>query len=424
MNKILCIGLGKLGLIFSFILASKNNFVYGYDINQNINKDIITNKKSAEPKLNNLIKKYSKNFKFEENFQLSVSNSSSSFIIVPTPSKKNKEFDNKYIINALNNIGPYLKNKKKYIINITSTVNPSSCRSFINYLERKYKIKHGREFILTYNPHLIALGSIYNDVINSDVVLIGSNEAYGHKYLKKVYSQIYKKKITKLQFLKLDEAEIAKIAINTYITMKISFTNTISQISDKETNIDTSKILYAIGQDSRIGNKYLSLGALYSGPCFPRDNLNFSKYLIKKKLNYSLPEAIDTTNNDQLGRYIKTFQKINKLKNPKIGICGLSYKKNTNLSTRSPGLLLYNFFKKRYKTIIHDEYFPDIKTNQFEKDITNFATKSDVIFVCYPNDKFKKLEKINYKKNIIIVDLWNFIKTTNKKIKLKSVGIS
>jgi len=424
MNKILCIGLGKLGLIFSFILASKNNFVYGYDINQNINKDIITNKKSAEPKLNNLIKKYSKNFKFEENFQLSVSNSSSSFIIVPTPSKKNKEFDNKYIINALNNIGPYLKNKKKYIINITSTVNPSSCRSFINYLERKYKIKHGREFILTYNPHLIALGSIYNDVINSDVVLIGSNEAYGHKYLKKVYSQIYKKKITKLQFLKLDEAEIAKIAINTYITMKISFTNTISQISDKETNIDTSKILYAIGQDSRIGNKYLSLGALYSGPCFPRDNLNFSKYLIKKKLNYSLPEAIDTTNNDQLGRYIKTFQKINKLKNPKIGICGLSYKKNTNLSTRSPGLLLYNFFKKRYKTIIHDEYFPDIKTNQFEKDITNFATKSDVIFVCYPNDKFKKLEKINYKKSIIIVDLWNFIKTTNKKIKLKSVGIS
>ena len=424
MNKILCIGLGKLGLIFSFILASKNNFVYGYDINQNINKDIITNKKSAEPKLNNLIKKYSKNFKFEENFQLSVSNSSSSFIIVPTPSKKNKEFDNKYIINALNNIGPYLKNKKKYIINITSTVNPSSCRSFINYLERKYKIKHGREFILTYNPHLIALGSIYNDVINSDVVLIGSSEAYGHKYLKKIYLPIYKKKITKLQFLKLDEAEIAKIAINTYVTMKISFTNTISQISDKETNIDTSKILYAIGQDSRIGNKYLSLGALYSGPCFPRDNLNFSKYLIKKKLNYSLPEAIDTTNNDQLGRYIKTFQKINKLKNPKIGICGLSYKKNTNLSTRSPGLLLYNFFKKRYKTIIHDEYFPDIKTNQFEKDITNFATNSDVIFVCYPNDKFKKLEKINYKKSIIIVDLWNFIKTTNKKIKLKSVGIS
>ena len=144
--------------------------------------------------------------------------------------------------------------------------------------------------------------------------------------------------------MKLDEAEIAKIAINTYVTMKISFTNTISQISDKESSIDTSKILNAIGQDTRIGKKYLSLGALYSGPCFPRDNLNFSKYLIKKKLNYSLPKAIDTTNNYQLSRYIKTFNKINIAQNPKIGICGLSYKKNTNLSTKSPGLLLYKFF--------------------------------------------------------------------------------
>ena len=61
--------------------------------------------------------------------------------------------------------------------------------------------------ILTYNPHLRALGSIYNDVINSDVVLIGSNKAYGHKYLKKAYYPIYKKKIIKLQFLKLDEAD-------------------------------------------------------------------------------------------------------------------------------------------------------------------------------------------------------------------------
>ena len=50
--------------------------------------------------------------------------------------------------------------------------------------------------------------------------------------------------------------------------------------------------------------------------------------------------------------------------------------------------------------------------------------KSDVIFVCYPNMKFKKLEKINYKKKTVIIDLWNFIKDSNKKIKLKSVGIS
>ena len=107
--------------------------------------------------------------------------------------KKNNEFDNKFIFNALDNIGLYLKNKKKYIINITSTVNPGSCLKFIRYIEKKFDVVHGKEFILTYNPHLIALGSIYNDVLNSDVVLIGSNNQYGFDYLKKIYSPIYKK---------------------------------------------------------------------------------------------------------------------------------------------------------------------------------------------------------------------------------------
>ena len=68
---------------------------------------------------------------------------------------------------------------------------------------------------------------------------------------------------------------------------------------------------------------------------FPRDNLNFSRYLKSKKLDFSLPKAIDDVNDKQLERYINLFSKFNKLKNPTIGICGLSYKKNTNLSTGS-----------------------------------------------------------------------------------------
>ncbi|WP_075484597.1 nucleotide sugar dehydrogenase [Candidatus Pelagibacter communis] len=424
MNKVLCIGLGKLGLIFSFILASKNNFVYGYDIDKKIKRNIDKNIKNAEPKLNSLIKKNYNKFKFEEDFKTSVSNTTCSFVIVPTPSKKNKEFDNKYIYNSLNEIGKYLKNKKKYIINITSTVNPGSCDKFIKHLENKFNLVHGKEFIITYNPHLIALGSIYNDVLNSDVVLIGSKLKYGHNFLRKIYAPLYKKKISKLKFLNLEEAEISKIAINTFITMKISFTNTISQISDKIKNINSSNILDAVGHDTRIGKKYLSLGALFSGPCFPRDNLNFSKYLSDKKLNSSLPKAIDNVNDVQLKRYIKAFNKFNKLKKPTVGICGLSYKQNTNITTRSPGILLYNYFKKKYKTVAYDEYKPDIKITNLEKNLNNFGKKCDVIFVCYQNSKFKKLEKIKYSKKVLIIDLWKFLNFKNKKVILKTIGIS
>ena len=343
---------------------------------------------------------------------------------MPTPSKRNHEFDNSYIYSTLNKLGTFLKKKKKYIINITSTVNPGSCNKFIIYLEKNFKLTHGNQFILTYNPHLIALGSIYNDVINSELVIVGSDIKYGELYLKKFYKKIYKNKINKLKFSNLKEAEISKIAINSFVTMKISFSNTLSQISDYEKNVDVSKILNTIGFDKRIGHKYLSLGGLFAGPCFPRDNLNFSKYLSKAKVNNVIPNSIDKINNIQLFRYIKIYNDLKKIINhkPQIGICGISYKENTPLTTKSPGEQLYNYFKNKNKVIVYDTIIN--KKYKTEKNINSFFKKSDVIFVCYKNEKFSQLGKIKSNKKKIIIDLWNSINTNNKNILIKKVGIS
>ena len=70
----------------------------------------------------------------------------------------------------------------------------------------------------------------------------------------------------------------------------------------------------------------------------------------------------------------------------------MSYKKNTNLSTGSPGILLYEYFNTKYKTVAYDEYKPDIKIKKFEKNINAFAKQSDVIFVCYPIIFLKNLK--------------------------------
>ena len=424
MNKIFCIGLGKLGLIFSHILAEHDYIVYGYDNNPRSHDDIKRNIKSSEPFLNKLINKNRKKFFFQKNFKEAINETEATFIILPTPSKRNHEFDNSYIYSTLNKLGTFLKKKKKYIINITSTVNPGSCNKFIIYLEKNFKLTHGNQFILTYNPHLIALGSIYNDVINSELVIVGSDIKYGELYLKKFYKKIYRNKIDKLKFSNLKEAEISKIAINSFVTMKISFSNTLSQISDYEKNVDVSKILNTIGFDKRIGHKYLSLGGLFAGPCFPRDNLNFSKYLSKAKVNNVIPNSIDKINNIQLFRYIKIYNDLKKIINhkPQIGICGISYKENTPLTTKSPGEQLYNYFKNKNKVIVYDTIIN--KKYKTEKNINSFFKKSDVIFVCYKNEKFSQLGKIKSNKKKIIIDLWNSINTNNKNILIKKVGIS
>ena len=193
MEKIFCVGLGKLGLIFAHILTNNGCKVLGFDNNFEIENDIKKNIKSTEPKLNFLINKNKKKFFFTKKIKEAVDETNCTFIIVPTPSKKNFEFDNKYIINTLDNICSCLKNKKKYLINITSTVNPGSCDYFIKYIENKFNLRHGKQFILTYNPHLIALGSIYKNVLYNDLVIIGSNLSEGHIILKRIYKNIYQK---------------------------------------------------------------------------------------------------------------------------------------------------------------------------------------------------------------------------------------
>ena len=91
---------------------------------------------------------------------------------------------------------------------------------FIKYLENKFDIKHGVHFILSYNPHLIALGSIYENIMNNDLVIVGSDLKEGHIFLKNFYKKIYKKKIDKLNFLKLKEGEITKSCSVTFIFFK------------------------------------------------------------------------------------------------------------------------------------------------------------------------------------------------------------
>lgn len=110
--KILCIGLGKLGLMFSQILANKVCPIIGYDIDKNTINAINLNTKSLEPKLNYLIKKNKKKFNVTNSINEGVNKTNAAFLVLPTPSKKNFEFDNKYILSCLLKIGPNLVKKK------------------------------------------------------------------------------------------------------------------------------------------------------------------------------------------------------------------------------------------------------------------------------------------------------------------------
>ena len=144
------IGLGKLGLPFSFFLASKKNKVIGHDVNHEIEKKIFKNEKNIEPNLNKYIKKNIKNFRYEKNIIEVIRRTKITFLVLPTPSLPNGSFTNKYILQSLKKISQGLKKKKnkKHLIVITSTVSPGSCEDiFIPYLKKKRFEKAKRFFI-------------------------------------------------------------------------------------------------------------------------------------------------------------------------------------------------------------------------------------------------------------------------------------
>ena len=185
-----------------------------------------------------------------------------------------------------------------------------------------------------------------------------------------------------------------------------------------------SKLQYELNR-----KKETKQGTSFGGPCFPRDNLNFSKYLKNKKLLSILPETIDQINNQQLRRYLKIFEIENKslTKKPNIGICGITYKDKSSVATRSPGELLKNHFLKKYNIFIYDQYVDQWKNQKNCKRIENLTTfykKSDVIFICYRDKNFKKMEKFKSSKKKIIIDLWDYLNVKGNNIRYKRIGVS
>ena len=422
--KISVIGLGKLGLPFSFFLSSKKYKVLGYDINEKIENEIKKNKINIEPNLNKYIKKYKNNFRFEKKIKDLIHQTDITFLVLPTPSLSNGSFSNNYIMNILKIICPYIKNKNKknHLLVITSTVSPGSCEEvFIPYLKKR-GLKNNIDFSLIYNPHFIAQGTTIYNLENPDLLLLGTDNDKAYEIIKRFYRKIYKLEIFKKTSLR--EGEISKIAINSYITSKISFANYISELCETSKNTDAKKVLDVVGNDKRINHKYLKIGTKFSGPCFPRDNKALSHYSKKQKISSIIPDKNDSINKIQTKRLIKILKNLTKHnQNQRIGICGFTYKNYTNIIKDSQGYDLLKQINKsnlKYNKInIYDTFIEakQIKRNKKKIELilnkTEFIRKSDIIFIMYHFNKYN-LPNVKTNKKKYIIDCWRCIKKVPK----------
>jgi len=159
----------------------------------------------------------------------------------------------------------------------------------------RYLLRDCENTTLSYNPEFIAQGDVINGLLHPDMVLIGEGSPEIGARLETIY-KASTQNTPAIHRMAPESAEITKLAVNCFVTMKISYANMIGDIADRTPGADKNEVLGAVGKDSRVGSKYLRPGYGFGGPCFPRDNRALGGYAKSIGVQPLLPIATDDYN--------------------------------------------------------------------------------------------------------------------------------
>lgn len=328
-NHIGILGIGKLGLCFALNLERAGYQITGVDIHEDYVAAI--NGKtyySYEPEVNELLQA-SRNFVATSHIQdVLTADIKLLFVMVATPSLPDGGYDHtqvERIVGALTNFG---KREQQTHVVIGCTVMPGYTATLQQRLAEY-------NYTVSYNPEFIAQGSIIKNQQYPDQVLIGEGNEEAGDLLEAVYKKmcLNTPRVCRMDAL---SAEIAKLATNCLLTTKISFANSIGDLAVKN-GANPTKILQAIGADSRIGEKYLQYGYGFGGPCFPRDNRALNLFAQQSGYQMLIGEATDNINKQHLNFQ---FNELLKENNSEYVFDEVTYKPGTVILEESQKLAL------------------------------------------------------------------------------------
>jgi len=321
------IGLGKLGMACAETMGTKHN-VTGYDI----------------------YRKHSDKIKISNSLERTCAGKEIIFVAVQTPHDpvyggeqpithlKNKDFDYTIVNQVLADINQYV-NKDQLVV-LISTVLPGTTRR-----ELRNNITNAR-FI--YNPYLIAMGSVEWDMVNPEMVMIGTedgSETGDARLLTDFYKTIMENN-PRYVVGTWDEVECIKVFYNTFISAKIGLVNMIQDVAIKQGNINVDVVTSALAQSTMriMGPKYMTAGMGDAGPCHPRDNIALRYLAENLDIGYDLFDTIMKAR-EQQAKNMARFIYDNRAGLP-VYIHGKAYKPNVDYLEGSYSLLVGYYLKQ------------------------------------------------------------------------------
>ena len=398
------------------VMAHKGNTVIGVDVNPAYVTAIQQGRPPvSETGLGEMIEANRSRLSATLDYQEAILASDVTFIIVPTPSNPDGRFSMRYVLSAAEKIGAALRKKKDWhLVTLCSTVMPGSTGGrLLPALEWYSGKKRIEDFGLCYNPEFIALGSVIRDMLNPDMILIGESDERSGGILENLYRGACESH-PRIQRMNFVNAELTKIAVNTFVTTKISYANMLAQVCETLPGADVDVVTAALGCDSRIGNKYLKGALGYGGPCFPRDNVAFSAMARRNGVPATLAEATDQLNRRQAPRIAEMI--LSRLpEGGTAGVLGLSYKPDTDVVEQSQGLAIARqLVSAGVRVVVYDPAAmesaqPHLVGNVvFARSAAECARQADVLAVTTPWAEFRGITAADLKQapRPIVVDCW------------------
>ncbi|MFW6136567.1 MAG: UDP-glucose dehydrogenase family protein [Candidatus Aminicenantaceae bacterium] len=327
------IGTGYVGLVTAVGLAELGHNVIGTDKDEDkINKASRGIVPIYEPGLDRLLKTNLEkgNLTFSHDLPETVRRSDVLFVCVNTPPRKDGSADMSYVEGVSRKIA---ENLNSYKLVVEKSTVPVRTSMWIKRTLSLYR-KGSSEYDVASNPEFLREGCAVHDFLNPDRVVIGveSEKARG------IMQKIYEKYSDRVHITNIDTAELIKHASNSFLAMKISFINLMSELCER-TEADVEKVAEGMGLDKRIGKQFLRAGIGYGGSCFPKDVRALIRIGEDLGVEMDLLRSVEKINQDRI-RFVvnKVKNALWILKDKTIAVLGLSFKPETDDIRNAPSL--------------------------------------------------------------------------------------
>ncbi len=335
--KLAIVGTGYVGLVTGTCLADTGNDVICVDIDK-VKVAMLKNNIMPiyEPDLDTYFERNVQEgrLKFTTDLSEAVEHADIIFLALPTPPGEDGSADLSYILGVAEELGKIIK-EYKVIVN-KSTVPVGTAEKVREAVSKNTKT----EFDVVSNPEFLREGLAVDDFMKPDRIVIGSKSEKAKKLMEELFAPFVRQG-NPIVFMDERSSELTKYASNSYLATRITFMNEIANICEK-IGADVDLVRIGMGNDTRIGKRFLFSGIGYGGSCFPKDVTALHKSAQDYGYHFDILDSVMRVNEIQktiIVPKIKNYFK-NDIKGKKIALWGLSFKPDTDDIREAPALYI------------------------------------------------------------------------------------